>query len=141
MAVHEGSDVPGLLLAQSAAFAQRHVGLNEPGRVGQLVHAGAPVERLWSPQRGKHLLVASALAQAIGAVAQRAVLRIHLFAACVIGRLLGFFELGVAAARQRHAHRRAFGKPERVGLQRRDDRIICGRRLAVHAVFKAALDA
>lgn len=88
------------------------------------------------PTVGEHLLVASALAQAIGAVAQRAVLRIHLFAAWVIGRLLGFFELGVAATRQRHAHRRAFGKPERIGLQRRDGQIICGRRFAVHAVLK-----
>ena len=35
--VHEGSDVPGLLLAQSAAFGQWHVGLNEAGRVRQMV--------------------------------------------------------------------------------------------------------
>ena len=120
MAVHEDSHVPGVLLAQGAALSQGHVGLDETCRIGQLVHAGAPVKRLRSPQRREHLFVAGALAQAVRAVAQSTVLRVNLLGPRVIGGLRWFLELGIAAARQRRSDRRAFGKPEGIGLQRRE---------------------
>lgn len=40
VAVHKHGDVPRVLLAERATLAQRHVGPDEAGRVGELVHAG-----------------------------------------------------------------------------------------------------
>ncbi|MNT64863.1 hypothetical protein D3C72_2027990 [compost metagenome] len=109
MRIHEVGHVPGLLVAQHAGLAQRHVGLDEAGRVADLVHAGAPIERVRAPQGGKHPVLAVLLTLAFGAVTYGAVLRIDLAAAHVVGFLGGRGQFAVALAFQHHARWRFAG--------------------------------
>ncbi|KAG1244427.1 hypothetical protein G6F65_021809 [Rhizopus arrhizus] len=119
MRVHEIGHVPGFLVAQHAGLAQRHVGLDEAGGVADLMHARAPVERVGAPQCRKHPVLAVLLALAVCAVADRAILAVHLAAAHVIGLLGRRRQLAITLAFEHHAGGRLAGQPEHVALQRR----------------------
>lgn len=139
--VHEVRHVPGFLVAQQAGLAQRHIGLDEAGRVADLVHARAPVERVLAPQRGEDPVPAVFLPLAFGAVADGAILRVGGLAAQVVGFLRRRRQLAIAPARQLDAGRGLARQPVHVRLQG-DQRGVVGRRgFAIHAVAKTALQA
>src|SRR5690606_17210829 len=147
VAVDEGGHVPGLLVGQAVALAERHVRLDE-GRGGvDAGHARAPVVALGAPQRREHrAAVEVALADAVGAVAGGAVGRIDLGAARGVVAQLGLLDLRVPAAFQLGAGRRAGRHPVHVALDVLVDVVAQRRRparrriLAVHRIGEAALD-
>src|SRR5690625_6365872 len=94
VAVDPGRHIPGLLPGQRAALAQGHVGLNK-GRCGvDAVHASAPVVGLGAPQRREDIIAGHAMALAVLAVAEGALLRIDL---CATGEVVA--TLGLLAPR------------------------------------------
>jgi hypothetical protein len=99
VAVHEGGDVPGLLVGERQVVAERHVGLDVGGGGVDAVHAGAPVVGLLAPERREDHLRAGVAALAILAVADGAVLGVDDGAALGVEALAGLVELRIAAAR------------------------------------------
>ncbi len=92
-----------------------------------------------APQRRKHWrAVGGALAGAVGAVAQRAVLRIYLLAAAVVGGLRRLVDRRVAAAGQLRIDRRALRQPVRIALQRHQFLRPQRRCTAVHACIRSS---
>ncbi|MCY1451146.1 hypothetical protein D9M71_680010 [compost metagenome] len=116
MTVDEGGDIPGLLIAQAARLAQRHVVFDKRRRSVDPVHAGAPVVRVLAPQWRHHVVLRDFLPLPLGTVTDRALLLIHLLATLEVIPLRRLRHLGVATPRGFHTYRRLARQP--VGIHR-----------------------
>ena len=87
VAVDVKGDIPGLLIAQTPPLGERHVALDEGGRLVDAVHARAPVVALLAPQGREDVAIRHLLALPLTAVAIGTALGIDALAPLEIGGL------------------------------------------------------
>src|SRR3990167_2548846 len=70
--------MPGILIRQARAFAQRHVFLDECGSGVDPMHPRAPIKRVRAPQWWQYIILAGLLPFTVLAMTQRTLGGIHL---------------------------------------------------------------